>query len=172
MREPRPGLLWFDRRCFAGEEQLLRALAGRVTRVPELVLWTIDWEPAMIGDPLYELATHLHRMRYPVDQERRVIQQWCATVEEARPGSASGWERELPLVLDCGRAQSVFTDIIRLCLSPDVGRPVEARSVLRGARKVRKLLTFAAQPLGLKTVPSVARISNSPLLWHREQGMR
>ena len=308
VREPRSGLLWFDRRCFDSEEQLLRALAGRVTRVPALVragdmelqrfiegetlgarhpsgtvvppamsdqimdlfrelasissdtlavarrceredrvddgdtaafierlitfteeriydansdkfaalfgsfgldsdsfkclrqhvltlserpfcllhadlhrenfivdhenqLWIIDWELAMIGDPLYELATHLYWMRYPVDQERRVIQQWCATVEEVRPGSASGWERDLPLVLDYRKAQSVFADIIRLCLSLDVGRPVGVRSVLRGATEVRKLLTLAAQPLGLGTVPSVAQISNSLLLWHREHGV-
>lgn len=36
-REPRPGLLRVDPRCFLLEEELLRDLRGRVTRVPEPV---------------------------------------------------------------------------------------------------------------------------------------
>ena len=36
-REPREGLLWFDRRCFALEEELLLDLQGRVTRIPEVL---------------------------------------------------------------------------------------------------------------------------------------
>src|SRR4051812_19310218 len=35
-REPRSGLLWFDRRCFVSEERLLQALQGRITCVPDL----------------------------------------------------------------------------------------------------------------------------------------
>lgn len=30
-------------------------------------LWTIDWELALVGDPLYDLATHLHLMGYTAD---------------------------------------------------------------------------------------------------------
>ena len=225
-REPRPGLLWFDRRCFVSEEQLLRALAGRITGIPEVAdvggiilarfieghtlgslhksgrpvpkvlcgqitdlfrqlaavagrtipverrceradcpddgdsdgflerlvsftelqvyrqnldrfgrlfrelglgdesfrhlrkrvsgltarpfcllhadlhrenfvvdteqrLWTIDWELATVGDPLYDLATHLHLMRYPVWQARHMAREWSTAVEGVRPGGSS-----------------------------------------------------------------------------------
>lgn len=37
VREPRPGLFWYDRRCFRSEELLLRALQGRVRRIPEII---------------------------------------------------------------------------------------------------------------------------------------
>jgi aminoglycoside phosphotransferase (APT) family kinase protein len=253
-REPRPGLLWFDRRCFASEEELLRALKGRIASVPEVIevlgtrlqrfvegrtlgelcpagqpvppvllrqivelfrqlagvapkdlpvertctpedraadgdtetflmrlvdfaetrvyqhnqerfgklfqdlgvrveafdhlrehvrglrprpfcllhadlhrenfvvdaerrLWTIDWELAMFGDPLYDLATHLYLMRYPPRQEAWLKEQWCAAVESARPGGSHGWRRDLERLLDFKRAQSVFTDVIRVALS-------------------------------------------------------
>ncbi|POX44768.1 aminoglycoside phosphotransferase, partial [Streptomyces sp. Ru72] len=36
-REPRSNLLWFDRRCFASEEKLLRALQGRISGIPDLI---------------------------------------------------------------------------------------------------------------------------------------
>lgn len=79
----------------------------------------------MLGDPLYDLATHLYLMRFPADQHRRVIRDWCRVVEHIRPGSSRGWEHDLPLILDFKRAQSVFTDVIRvsgLCCG-GTGRP-------------------------------------------------
>ena len=36
-RAPRERLLWFDRRCFLSEEQLLETLQGRISRIPGLV---------------------------------------------------------------------------------------------------------------------------------------
>ncbi|MFF3399205.1 hypothetical protein ACFYW6_11860 [Streptomyces sp. NPDC002659] len=37
LRDPRPGLFWFDRRCFLSEDRLLIALRGRISRIPECV---------------------------------------------------------------------------------------------------------------------------------------
>ncbi|WP_020140175.1 aminoglycoside phosphotransferase family protein [Streptomyces sp. 351MFTsu5.1] len=121
-------------------------------------LWAIDWELASVGDPLYDLATHLYLMRYPSDQDRRMIQRWCRVVERARPGSSSGWERDLPLILDFKRAQSVFTDVIRVSLALD-GGPGQGRAALPyAARKLQRILAAAAVPLGMETVPPHAQI--------------
>ncbi|MGW2514008.1 phosphotransferase [Streptomyces scopuliridis] len=79
-------------------------------------LWIIDWELAMIGDPLYDLATHLHLMRYPRREEARVARRWQRAVERARAGSSYGWEDDLPLLLTYKRVQSVYTDVIRTAL--------------------------------------------------------
>ncbi|MFF3514713.1 phosphotransferase [Streptomyces sp. NPDC002573] len=116
-------------------------------------LWTIDWELAMLGDPLYDLATHLHLMRYPQDQASSLIKWWCQVVETERPGSSRGWEQDLPRLLDFKRAQSVFTDVVRTTQDL-VARPDPDESLLlHHARHVQRVLTAGAQPLGLDAVP-------------------
>jgi hypothetical protein len=130
-------------------------------------LWTIDWELAMTGDPLYDLATHLYLMRYPADQERRMTREWRRAVERARPGSSLGWERDLPLVLDFKRAQSVFTDVIRVSLSLTGGPQVNWAALSRAARKLQRILAAAAVPLGLEILPSHAQIMAAPARWQR-----
>ncbi|MFD5815213.1 phosphotransferase family protein [Streptomyces sp. NPDC127038] len=286
-REPLPGLLWFDRRCFASEEELLGALDGRITGIPELIrvgstglqrfiegktlgalytsgseipssftdqivslfgqlarigpdsldaartctpadrpregdsagflerlilfteervyrhnmpgfevlfrglgldavsfaplrerasrltdrpfcllhadlhrenlvvdgeerLWTIDWELAMFGDPLYDLATHLYLMRYPADQESRLIEQWCEAVESVTPGSSAGWEADLPRLLAYKRAQSVFTDVIRTALSLTEERTVDEGLLVQAGDRLQKVLSAATEPLGIE----------------------
>jgi len=305
-REPRSGLLWFDRRCFVSEDQLLRALQGRITRIPDLIraddvvlqrfieghtlkssggagralpqsvvdqivdlfremahvapdsldversccdedravdgdtdgflerlihfaeervyranlpvfgslfedlglgevsfknlrehvsgltprpfcllhadlhrenfvldpqgrLWTIDWELAMFGDPLYDLATHLYLMRYPKKQEEALVRRWCATVEEVRPGSSHGRQQDLPKLLDFKRAQSVFTDVIRQSLSLfDEERP-GVRALGRASMKVHEVLRAAALPLGLTLPPGPADIKAALSAWRELQ---
>jgi hypothetical protein len=133
---------------------------------PDGRLWVIDWELAMVGDPLYDLATHLHLMRYPRWQGRRVAQEWRRTVESARPGSSHAWQRDLGPLLGYKRAQSVFTDAIReACSLHAQPRPAEAR-IRRSARRLHALLTDAAPPLGLASPPSPARIAAALTRWH------
>ncbi|MFG2452310.1 phosphotransferase family protein [Streptomyces sp. NPDC048512] len=112
-------------------------------------LWTIDWELATFGDPLYDLATHLHLVRYPADQERRVIQQWCEAVEGVVPGSSAGHADDLPKLLAYKRAQSVFTDIIRTAqtLVPTPGGVPDRAALDRAARKIARALIAAEGPL-------------------------
>ena len=301
-REPRSNLLWFDRRCFASEEELLRVLAGRIERIPDIIkvdriglqrfieggtlgslypsrqavpeqladqivalfgqlakvtpetlpverrceprdrsadgdsdgflerlicfteervyqqnlsvfaelfatlgvdadsfkrlrkhvsglterpfcllhadlhrenfvvdarnrLWTIDWELAMVGDPLYDLATHLYLMRYPEWQEEWMKQRWRAAVEGVTPGSSAGLEHDLPLLLDYKRAQSVFTDVIRVALSLHSGPDGAWRGLLHAGRKLHDVLAAATEPLGLEYVPSPPRIVAALVRW-------
>lgn len=135
---------------------------------PEGRLWTIDWELAMFGDPLYDLATHLYLMRYPEPQERLMAQQWCAAVEEVTPGSSARWEEDLPKLLDYKRVQSVFTDVIRMSLSLGAGSETEEGLLTRAGGKIQKVLTAAAEPLELKTVPSMGQIVAALVRWRRE----
>ncbi|MFF1319147.1 MULTISPECIES: phosphotransferase family protein [Streptomyces] len=129
-------------------------------------LWTIDWELATFGDPLYDLATHLYLMRYPAKQERLLVEGWCAVAEEVRPGSTAGWQDDLPRLLDFKRAQSVFTDVIRATQIVDDGAfswrrwPIEAR-------RVQRVLAQAAVPLRLGSVPSLRAVAAALLDWHR-----
>jgi len=134
-------------------------------------LWTIDWELAMLGDPLYDLATHLYLMRFPVDQQRRVIRDWCRVVERIRPGSSLGWQSDLPLILDFKRAQSVFTDVIRVSesLLPRDGTTFNWAGLPLAALKLQKVLWNAVTPLRLRQVPHHARIMRALERWQREQ---
>ncbi|MFD0023386.1 phosphotransferase [Streptomyces sp. NPDC058382] len=308
LREPRKGLLWFDRRCFASEEELLRTLRGRVTRVPEIIeidggvllqgfiegrtlgqgvlpskalsarhrtqlgtlfaeltsfdvraidaqrlcdgadrphdgdsrgflnrllhfteqrvyrehgapyrslfddlgvregaldglarqaesltprafalvhgdlhrrnfiidapgdLWTIDWELAMIGDPLYDLATHLHLMRYSDREAGRVGRLWQRAVEERRPECVKGWDTDLEVLMAYKRAQSVYTDVIRAALvlrGPD-GEP-NLRQLPRVAWRIRAALGAAHRTLGLTREPVVREVAAAYLRWLRAQ---
>ncbi|MFC8367521.1 MULTISPECIES: phosphotransferase [unclassified Streptomyces] len=133
-------------------------------------LWTIDWELAMVGDPLYDLATHLYLMRYPEWQARRLTRHWVSTVEDVRPGSSEGWQRDLGLLMDFKKAQSVFTDVIRAALALGPGQGADRRRPEGAGRKLRRVLTEAAGPLGLTSVPAPDRIADALVRWRGEAG--
>lgn len=118
-------------------------------------LWVIDWELAMLGDPLYDLATHLDLMRYPPKQARRVTELWREAMPGVQRHAVSGLEQDLPLLLDYKRAQSVFTDVIRSALTLKEGDATARGELLpAAARKLHTVLRRAAAPLGLGCVPS------------------
>ncbi|MFF8596776.1 phosphotransferase family protein [Streptomyces sp. NPDC015220] len=135
-------------------------------------LWTIDWELAMLGDPLYDLATHLYLMRYPRRQESRMTRAWCRTAERVRPGSSCGWEHDLGLLIDFKKAQSVFTDVIRgaLALGPDPD-PDPVRLADTGAR-LSRTLAAAVVPLGLESAPGPRHVVAALARRHRARAGR
>ncbi|MEW2268306.1 phosphotransferase, partial [Streptomyces sp. NPDC047868] len=106
-------------------------------------VWAIDWELAMLGDPLYDLATHLHLMRYPVLQEQEIIQRWCAIAEEVREGSSEGWDEDLPRLLAYKKAQSLFTDVIRETQSLLVTGAFDPRRLREASLRLRHVLWAA-----------------------------
>ncbi|MEU6348718.1 aminoglycoside phosphotransferase family protein [Streptomyces sp. NPDC047072] len=132
-------------------------------------LWAIDWELAMLGDPLYDLATHIHLMKYPAGQRDQVTRAWREVVEGVRSGSSFGWERDLPRILAFKKAQSVPTDIIRVAesLLPGDGTSFNWRGLPLAALKLQKVLGNAAGVLGMKRVPGHAEIMGALVRWHR-----
>lgn len=151
-------------------------------------LWAIDWELAMLGDPLYDLATHLYLMRYPKHQERRMTERWCEVVDGVRAGSSAGWKEDLPKLLNYKKAQSVFTDVIRESLSLSLppgphgfleplervesGQEPDPIRLSQAGRKVHNVLTAAADPLGLEKVPSPQKIKGALAQWYRDHEPR
>jgi len=125
----------------------------------------IDWEHAMFGDPLYDLATHLCRMRYPAAQQRELIAQWREAVARVRsgpgPGPEHGLERDLPVYLAYERAQSVYPDVIRAVTS--LGAVPEPATLHQAVLRVEAVLEAAAEPLRLPQIP--ARDVIGKLLW-------
>ncbi|SHN14089.1 phosphotransferase [Actinacidiphila paucisporea] len=130
-------------------------------------LWAIDWELALIGDPLYDLATHLHLMDYRADQEGDVIRRWRRAVGA---DAARGLEADLPHYRAFKRVQSVCTDVIRgaarLAEHPD-GAPLR-----RVAAVVHRALVAAREPLGMEKVPPVVAVEAAFEAWlasHRSE---
>ncbi|MBY8880940.1 phosphotransferase family protein [Actinacidiphila acidipaludis] len=127
------------------------------------VLWTIDWELALVGDPLYDLATHLHLMGYPSDQEADVISRWERAVGAE---AAAGAREDLPHYRAFKRVQSLCTDVLRTVARLSTAaredgegmaegapaghrsgdRPAAPVARLRGAAAVVRRALEAAQP--------------------------
>jgi aminoglycoside phosphotransferase (APT) family kinase protein len=159
---PEEGLLRLAERTRSFSRRPFCLLHGDLHRENFIVdgdgrLWTIDWELAMFGDPLYDLATHLHLMGYPAEQEAAVARRWRDAVEEARPGSSRGWRKDLPHLLRYKRAQSVYTDVIRAALAVARG-DIDWRALQATSHKLRTVLARGRSALGSAPPPDVPRI--------------
>lgn len=128
----------------------------------------VDWELATYGDPLYDLATHLVRMRYPKKQHKAVINSWAEAMESTVPAAAKDMDSDLPYYLAFERAQSVFPDVIRAArlLRPGPQRERTPDDLLHDAESaVQHALQAGAEPLGLRDLPSAAKVRDILYRW-------
>ncbi|MES9609159.1 phosphotransferase family protein [Actinomadura verrucosospora] len=129
---------WKSTRWFGREFDLLglplqphRAMVGRLTKLtprpfqllhndmhrgniivrPDGHAVFVDWELATIGDWVYEVATHLHLMRY-TEGDRQYLLERC--LERMPPASTEGWQADLETYLDLNRIQSAVNDTVRV----------------------------------------------------------
>jgi aminoglycoside phosphotransferase (APT) family kinase protein len=130
-------------------------------------LTIVDWELAMFGDPLYDLAIHLVRMRYPADQRAEVIERWRLAVQRVRPEAANGLERDLPVYVAYERAQSLFADTLRVAQS--LRADADPGKVGAGVSRVRSALHIAAGPLRLRRVPTRVEVERALTDWMRNR---
>ncbi|MEU0811208.1 aminoglycoside phosphotransferase family protein [Streptomyces sp. NPDC005970] len=70
----------------------------------------LDWELALWGDPLYDLADHLHKMSYLPAEEERMIAAWARL---APPECRIEWEEDLPFYRAYERMKSAVVDTVR-----------------------------------------------------------
>jgi aminoglycoside phosphotransferase (APT) family kinase protein len=70
----------------------------------------LDWELALRGDPVYELAVHVHKMGYLPDEEDTVLTRWC---EAMPPEHTAGWHQDLDTYLAHEQVKSAIVDIVR-----------------------------------------------------------
>jgi aminoglycoside phosphotransferase (APT) family kinase protein len=126
------------------------------------LLWTIDWELALVGDPLYDLATHLHLMGYAPDQEQDVIRRWRRAVGEP----AATTNADLPHYLTFKRLQSVFTDVVRSSALLQLDG-CEGGRLRSAAARVHRSLTAARAPLCMDKVPPLPAVEAALQAWCR-----
>ncbi|MFD0000240.1 phosphotransferase family protein [Nocardia sp. NPDC127526] len=70
----------------------------------------LDWELALYGDPVYDVATHLHKMGYLPNERATFLTLWAAAEPEAATGR---WESDLQTYLNHERIKSVIVDSVR-----------------------------------------------------------
>ena len=70
----------------------------------------LDWELALWGDPVYDLAVHLHKMGYSPREYEELETAWLAAMP--RP-SSEGWEPDLDAYLTHERVKSAINDTVR-----------------------------------------------------------
>ncbi|MCW2900800.1 MAG: hypothetical protein JWO67_3065 [Streptosporangiaceae bacterium] len=70
----------------------------------------LDWELALWGDPVYEMAVHLHKMAYLPDERDSVLRGW----QRVMPADLlRGWEPDLATYLSHERVKSAVVDTVR-----------------------------------------------------------
>ncbi|MFJ8926178.1 phosphotransferase family protein [Streptomyces sp. NPDC102364] len=94
-------------------------------------LCIIDWELALYGDPLHDLATHLVRMRYDGEEYKKMIEYWGDAMSEAGfQAMTRDFERDLGHYIDFEHVQSVYADVMRAALDlPAEPTPAELAAV-------------------------------------------
>jgi aminoglycoside phosphotransferase (APT) family kinase protein len=95
----------------------------------------LDWELALWGDPVYEMAIHLHKAAYAPTGESEIIAAWHTRMP-AR--SKVGYERDLELYRAHERVKSVIGDTVRYSvrISAKCSRPVEQDLIDRLTKKL------------------------------------
>ncbi|MEU3896426.1 aminoglycoside phosphotransferase family protein [Streptomyces sp. NPDC045251] len=121
-----------------------------------LMLVPLDVELATYGDPLYDLATHLRRMRYPRHQREVVIAAWVEAMTVRCPDATRDLERDLPHYEAFERAQSVYPDVVR---AARVLRGTAGEEGLADAtEQVYEAVAAAQEPLGLSRAPGPVQV--------------
>ena len=131
---------------------------------PDGVLRIIDWEHAMIGDPVHELAVHLRRSACPSSRWRATVEAWRSAVTSVDDRFARRVDDDLERYLEFERAQSVFPDILRAARS--LGAEVETPTLRRAVERIGLALDTAAGPLQLRHLPDATRVEKVLRDWH------
>jgi aminoglycoside phosphotransferase (APT) family kinase protein len=74
----------------------------------------LDWELALWGDPLYDLAVHLHKMAYQPDEWSTVVKMWEIAMN---PELTRGGTRDLDVYLAHEQIKSAIVDTVRSCFA-------------------------------------------------------
>ncbi|MFF3939246.1 phosphotransferase [Streptomyces phaeofaciens] len=123
----------------------------------------VDWELATFGDPLHDLATHLVRMQYPLEQWEEVIKAWAEAMLRVRPAAVNGLQRDLRHYVDFERAQSVYPDVMRAVRSLE--ESLTRKNLDEATAEVHRALTVAAEPLRLRNAPTAKEIEGVLVRW-------
>jgi aminoglycoside phosphotransferase (APT) family kinase protein len=79
----------------------------------------LDWELALWGDPLYDLAVHISKMGYLEDERDRVVDEWLRVMPAA---ATTGWSEDLATYLVHEQVKEALVGCIRYMRLFEEGR--------------------------------------------------
>ncbi|WP_328682138.1 aminoglycoside phosphotransferase family protein [Streptomyces sp. NBC_01261] len=117
-----------------------------VRRDDALALTLIDWEMAVVGDPLYELVRHMHLTPTRREIRERMFDRW-----ERRLASefTDGWRQDWHVYRKVETVRSAYIDLDRLV----TGVNLDAPNVRRAIDSYAVTLALATGSLGLPARP-------------------
>ena len=114
-----------------------------VRRDDDLALTIIDWEMAVVGDPLYDLVRHMHLTPTRPEIRARMFRRW---EEKLPPAHTRNWEQDWPVYRWIEIARSAYIDLDRLV----TGASLDAPNVRRAVDSYAMTLRAATASLGLR----------------------
>ncbi|MFE9450502.1 aminoglycoside phosphotransferase family protein [Streptomyces sp. NPDC006739] len=113
-----------------------------VRRGDSLALTLIDWEMALVGDPLYDLVRHMHLTPIRPEIRARMFRRWEQALE---PRFTRGWQRDWGVYRWIEIVRSAYVDLDRLA----TGASLDAPNVRRAVDSYAMTLAGATASLGL-----------------------
>ncbi|MFC5217928.1 phosphotransferase [Streptomyces coerulescens] len=118
-----------------------------VRRDDRLALTIIDWEMALVGDPLYDLVRHMHLTPTRTEIRKRMFHRWERTLPIER---TRDWERDWRVYRGIETVRSAYVDLDRLV----TGESLDAPNVRRAVDSYPMTLAAATAFLGLPVRPT------------------
>ncbi|MFG2128996.1 phosphotransferase [Streptomyces sp. NPDC048751] len=120
-----------------------------VRRDDALALTIIDWEMAVVGDPLYDLVRHLHLTPTRPEIRDRMFRRWAAALP---PEYTVNWAQDWPVYRSIETVRSAYIDLDRLV----TGASLDVPNVRRAVDSYAMTLAAATGSLGLPTRTATA----------------
>ena len=114
-----------------------------VRRPDDLALTLIDWEMALVGDPLYDLVRHMHLTPTRPEIRERMFRRWERGLPEEH---THDWERDWRVYRWIEFVRSAYVDLDRLV----TGASLDAPNVRRAVDSYAVTLATATASLGLR----------------------
>ncbi|MEV1020511.1 aminoglycoside phosphotransferase family protein [Streptomyces sp. NPDC050264] len=108
-------------------------------------LTLIDWEMAMVGDPLYDLVRHIHLTPTTREIRDRMYSRWQRLMPER---FTAGWERDVPVYRGLELVRSAYVDLDRLVTGSGLDAPNVRRAVGSYTTTLHKALKWLGMPPG------------------------
>ncbi|MER7179741.1 aminoglycoside phosphotransferase family protein [Streptomyces hyaluromycini] len=113
-----------------------------VRRDDRLALTIIDWEMALVGDPLYDLVRHMHLTPTRPEIRDRMFRRWESKLT---PRFTKDWQRDWRVYRWIEIVRSAYVDLDRLV----TGAGLDAPNVRRAVDSYAMTLAAATASLGL-----------------------
>ncbi|MGW5735361.1 MULTISPECIES: phosphotransferase [Streptomyces] len=124
---------------------------------------SLDWSQATYGDPAYDLASHLVRMRYPEFQWQEVVEAWVFAMRKRRPAAVTRVGKDVWNYIALEQVRAVHLEVMRAARS--LGDTLDSTRLGTAAESVRQCLHAAENVLGLTVLPEVSAVEQALFRW-------